>query len=234
MKNDIKQELRAEVRPKGEDGFGVFLVQVGDGFVVDCVAEYSGPLAYEGACRQAGHGGRQWASNVPGDLPQAQSNLAAPPFMTIVSGNAVINDGVTAEPLAETWTGVCCTTAKSFWYIGREQNERSFHKLVAFDYLEAVQEARHLVKSLTSFERYPRSQSLIQSISDRYRSVDDARDALTTISALAGFVFGYVDDRERRTVSFHVAGTTASQQPAGNWLSRVFSIAREAVPTLAA
>jgi hypothetical protein len=132
MTSDIKQELGAEVRPKGNEGFGVFLVRVGDDVVIDCVAEYNGSLAYEGACRQAARSEAPWISNVPGDLPQAQSNLTETPFMTTVGGHVLIHDGVTAAPLAETWTGVCCdSSVKSFWYIGREQNERSFNKLKA-------------------------------------------------------------------------------------------------------
>lgn len=232
MTSNIKHEEQAEVRQMGDEKFGVFLVQ--GGIVVDCVAEYKGPRSYEFSCLNAHGRGRPWRSNVPGDLPQAQSNLSDPPFLMIVKGNAVIHDGVTAEPFADTWTGVCCDcSVKSFWYIGREQNERSFNKLIAKDYLEAVQEARDLVKSMKSADRYPGAQSLVQAVSERYPTVDDARDALTTIGASTGFVFGYVDEHHRRTVTFHVADTSATDLP-GKGLLRVFSLARESSPAIAA
>lgn len=229
----MTSNIKREVRPKGENGFGVFLVRVGDDAAIDCVAEYSGPLAYELACRQAALGEAPWISNVPGDLPQAQSNLTKPPFLTTERGQVRIHDGVTSAPLAETWTGVCCdSSVKSFWYIGREQNEQSFNKLEARDYLEAVQEARDLVSARQSVSRYPGSQSLIRAYSQQFPSADDARDALAKTSALAGFVFGYVDETSWRTVTFHVDRFPAQTDPESCCITPVFSYSRETAPAI--
>lgn len=41
---------------------------------------------------------------------------------------------------------MCCDAkdTRSFWFLGREQDERSFTKLHARDYLEAIEEAEQL------------------------------------------------------------------------------------------
>lgn len=231
MTSNFMQEQQAEVRSTGGDKFGVFLVQVG--VAVDCVAEYSGAGGYEYACRQAVHLGAPWSSNVPGKLPQAQSNLTELPFMTILDGNAVIYDGITANRLDATWTGVCCDAygVKSFWYIGRDhRGERSFDKLGALDYLGAVQEARDLLTSRRAFETYAGAQSLVRVDSECFASIEDAQDALTTASALKGYVFGFVDEVRCCTVTFH----NDSGALPGQGVSRVFGFAREAAPAIAA
>ena len=68
--------------------------------------------------------------------------------------------------------------------------ESNNHPLQAIPQVEATQ------------ARYPGSQTLIRTVSQPYPTAAGAQDALTDISALAGFVFGYVDE-QNRTVSFH-------------------------------
>lgn len=52
------------------------------------------------------------------------------PFMTAVAGSMVVHDGITAQPLPSTWTGLCQFTGSDgtsrFWYLGRSLGERSF------------------------------------------------------------------------------------------------------------
>jgi hypothetical protein len=66
------------------------------------------------------------------------------PFMMTVGGTVTIYEGDTANPLPQSWTGICTdgNDVKSFWYIGREGGERSFNKLAANNYADAVAEAR--------------------------------------------------------------------------------------------
>ncbi len=231
MTSNFMQEQQAEVRSMGGDKFGVFLVQ-GD-VAVDCVAEYAGAGSYEYACRAAARRGAPWSSNVPGKLPQAQSNLTELPFMAVMDGAVVIYDGSAVDRLDDAWTGVCCDAygVKDFWHIGRDhRGERTFDKLVARDYLEAVQEARDLLTARRSFETYAGAQSLVRVDSECYSSIEDAQDALTTASALKGYVFGFVDEVRCCTVTFHNEGSPLSAQGG----SRVFGFAREAAPAIAA
>jgi hypothetical protein len=65
-------------------------------------------------------------------------------------------------------------------------------------------------------------------VSDPYDTVDEAQDVLTTVSALAGFVFGYVDEELRRTVTFHEDQFPNHPLPDDEGMSRVFSFVREA------
>lgn len=229
MTRDFIQE-QSEVRAMGDDKFGVFKI-VG-GTAVDCIAEYSGPCSYEYACRQAVDRGAPWSSNVPGRLPQAQSNLAELPFMAIVDGNAVIYHGTTADRFDASWTGVCCDAygVKSFWHIGRDhRGERTFDKLVSVDYLQAVQEARDLLTARRSFETFSGAQSLVRIDSEPFACIGDAQDALTKARELLGYVFGFVDEVRCCTVAFYDenAGFTGLSG------SRVFGFAREGAAALA-
>jgi len=65
------------------------------------------------------------------------------PFMTCVGDHVLIHDGETGTPLDATWTGVCCDarSASTFWYIGRNNGERSFSRLKASDLEAATAEA---------------------------------------------------------------------------------------------
>ncbi|UIF89180.1 hypothetical protein [Cupriavidus sp. UYPR2.512] len=183
MTSNFSQQQQSEVRAMGGDKFGVFKIH--GGAAVDCVAEYSGPCSYEHACREAVRLGAPWSSNVPGKLPQAQSNLAELPFMAVVDGNVVIYHGSTVDRLDDSWTGVCCDAygVKSFWHIGRDhRGERTFDKLMSANYLQAVQEARDLLTARRAFETYSGAQSLVRVDSDRYASIGDAQDALTKAS----------------------------------------------------
>ncbi|MBU9199994.1 hypothetical protein KTD31_01075 [Burkholderia multivorans] len=68
--------------------------------------------------------------------------------------------------------------------------------------------------------------SLLQVVSETYPSSDAARDALTTLSALNGFVFGYVDETGGRTVSFHVDDMPGREFTEDERIKRVFGFAR--------
>lgn len=74
-------------------------------------------------------------------------------------------------------------------------------------------------------DRYPGSEMLVQTVSEAYETIENARDALTTISALAGFRFGYVDEKTRCTVSFHIDTHRGAGWPAD--MVRVFSFVGE-------
>lgn len=229
MTSNFMQQRKSEVRSMGGDKFGVFLLQ-GD-VAIDCVADYSGACSYEYACREAVRLGAPWSSNVPGKLPQAQSNLTELPFMAVIDGGVVVYDGSTADRHDDSWTGVCCDAyrVKSFWYIGRDhRGERTFDKLMSFDYLQAVQEARDLLTARRAFETYSGAQSLVRVDSECYASIGDAQDALTKVSALEGYVFGFVDEVRCCTVTFHNEsdGLTVLHG------SRVFGFAREAAPAI--
>lgn len=70
-----------------------------------------------------------------------------PPFMMTEGGKDLrVFNGDTGEPLPDDWTGVCTspdTPGVKFWYIGREDGERSFNVLKATDYLTALAEAQN-------------------------------------------------------------------------------------------
>lgn len=51
--------------------------------------------------------------------------------------------------------------------------------------------------------RIPEPVTLVKVVSYPYGDVEGAQDALVGVSSLPGYVFGYVDEKERRTVSFH-------------------------------
>ncbi|HDR9103306.1 TPA: hypothetical protein QDB04_000024 [Burkholderia vietnamiensis] len=74
--------------------------------------------------------------------------------------------------------------------------------------------------------RFPGSMSLLKMVSDTYPTLDDAQDALTTLSALHGFAFGYVDETSARTVSFHVDDMPDRQFTEDERITRVFSFIR--------
>jgi hypothetical protein len=69
--------------------------------------------------------------------------------------------------------------------------------------------------------RIPEPVTLVKVVSYPYEDVGGAEDALVGISSLTGYVFGYVDEKERRTVSFHVDTSPNDALPPRSGMTRV-------------
>ena len=72
--------------------------------------------------------------------------------------------------------------------------------------------------------RHPGAHTLVRMHSGKCDSAEAAQDVLAEISALAGFVFGYVDEKGIRTVSFHRDVMPDHVFASGSGMSRVFSV----------
>lgn len=69
--------------------------------------------------------------------------------------------------------------------------------------------------------RFVTDLSLIRVGSSQYDSVEAATDALAGVSSLPGYVFGYIDAKERRTVTFHADTAPNSPVPTNKGMTRV-------------
>ncbi|AET95299.1 hypothetical protein BYI23_E001380 (plasmid) [Burkholderia sp. YI23] len=65
--------------------------------------------------------------------------------------------------------------------------------------------------------------TLIKVVSAPYDDSGGAQDALAGISSLGGYVFGFVDEKEKRTVSFHEDSSPESELPTRHGMTRVLT-----------
>lgn len=89
-------------------------------------------------------------SDALGPIGKAYINPARDlPFMTVVAGHVLIHEPDNGTPLPDDWTGLCVdgNDVHGFWYIGRDNGERSFSKLAAREHAEAEIEAAERFKA---------------------------------------------------------------------------------------
>ncbi|WP_432263359.1 hypothetical protein [Cupriavidus sp. TMH.W2] len=63
--------------------------------------------------------------------------------------------------------------------------------------------------------------TLIKIVSPRYDDIGSAQDALAGVSAIPGYVFGYIDEKERRTITFHEDTAPNQELPSSHGMTRV-------------
>jgi hypothetical protein len=95
-----------------------------------------------------------------------------------------------------------------------------FFRRRSMDVGNAVEFADDVTRA-TLAARIPEPETLLKLVSAPYDDVGGAQDALTAVSAIPGYKFGYVDEKERRTVTFHVDTSPANALPPRSGIARV-------------